>query len=336
MSLNRPNLNYVVTHAAGLSDEDSIKNIAEFIRSKHPRGTGIIYRQNREHCHELATILTEGWGIPARAFHAYLKPEEKNAVQTAWQRGEIKVVVATVRNYLILLIWALVFMRDSRSRSAWELTRKMVWGYYHVSWKTHLKMTDSSFCHTLLPPRDFERVSAVRKPTIAQFLTSTTSYYQETGRAGRDGQPSDCILCRFFMDLVVYPSLKTRQTIASEMLNGLGDAHGRTVKTMQPKSNWMTMRVVSSHTASTTSTVVEHRCCRISPRSSLAINATRHATTVETRRQSDGKTSGRRLTTSFAVPRKSPTRARMPRGSCFSTCTWAGPTNPSAARDSIS
>lgn len=100
MSLNRPNLNYVVKPK---SDRNGlIKDIAEFIQSKHLGQTGIIYRQSRKDCEDLATILTEAWGIPAEAFHGKLEPEEKKQVQARWQMGEIKVVVATVRVFMLL------------------------------------------------------------------------------------------------------------------------------------------------------------------------------------------------------------------------------------------
>ena len=100
MSLNRPNLNYVVKYK-GSGKGDLLQDIAEFITSKHAGHTGIVYRQNREHCVTLAKKLTSEFNIPAGAFHAELSTAEKRKVYHEWQQGIIKVVFATVSFHVI-------------------------------------------------------------------------------------------------------------------------------------------------------------------------------------------------------------------------------------------
>ncbi|KAI8710519.1 hypothetical protein NCS52_01569100 [Fusarium sp. LHS14.1] len=136
-SFNRPNLYYEVRPKT--THNKTIDSIASLIRLQYRNQSGIVYTISRKNAEMVAESLTKQ-GIMARHYHAHVDPREKVEVQDGWQRGQVKVVVAT------------------------------------VAFGMGIDKPDVRFVmHHGLPK-------------------SLEGYYQETGRAGRDGNPSDCIL----------------------------------------------------------------------------------------------------------------------------------------------
>ncbi|KAH7150605.1 P-loop containing nucleoside triphosphate hydrolase protein [Fusarium sp. MPI-SDFR-AT-0072] len=92
-SFNFLNLHYEVrgkTTNAKCMDE-----IASLIKSKYANQSGIVYTVTRKNTEKVAESLSIQ-GITARHYHAGLDPQEKVEVQTAWQQGQVKIVVATI------------------------------------------------------------------------------------------------------------------------------------------------------------------------------------------------------------------------------------------------
>ncbi|OAA73261.1 RecQ family helicase MusN [Cordyceps fumosorosea ARSEF 2679] len=145
-SFNRPNLYYEVRPKGNAVS--SIATIATLIHSQYSGLTGIVYALSRKGTESVAEKLREK-GISAQHYHAGMTAPEKVKVQTDWQQGTTKVVVAT------------------------------------IAFGMGIDKPDVRFViHHGLPK-------------------SLEGYYQETGRAGRDGKPSDCILLYGRRDIVV-------------------------------------------------------------------------------------------------------------------------------------
>ncbi len=143
---DRPNIRYLVAE----KNKPQVQ-LAGFLE-KWPGEAGIVYCLSRKRVEEVAGRLRSA-GIDAAAYHAGLPAQERTRVQEAFQRDELRVVVATVA----------FGMGIDKS---------------NVRFVVHHDM-----------PKSLE------------------SYYQETGRAGRDGLPAEALLLFGLQDAVVARSL---------------------------------------------------------------------------------------------------------------------------------
>ena len=97
MSFNRANLSYSVERKGGQGDKLAIKDMVEWINTKHQGHTGIVYCSSRQKCEDYAKLLREEYGLPAAHYHAEVDSQEKINIQRRWQNDDIKIIVATVR-----------------------------------------------------------------------------------------------------------------------------------------------------------------------------------------------------------------------------------------------
>jgi len=130
---DRPNIRYTV-----VEKNRPAQQLLGFIKDRGDE-SGIVYCLSRKRVEQVAADLREA-GVVAEPYHAGMSAEERSAVQEAFRRDEVRVVVATV---------AFGMGIDKPN----------------VRFVVHYDM-----------PKNVE------------------GYYQETGRAGRDGLPSEALL----------------------------------------------------------------------------------------------------------------------------------------------
>ena len=139
---DRPNIRYSVVDK--LKPFDQLK---EFLNSR-PGDAGIVYALSRKRTEEVADRLSAA-GVRAAAYHAGLSAGQRQKVQDAFLRDDLRVVVATV---------AFGMGIDKPN----------------VRFVVHYDL-----------PKNIE------------------SYYQETGRAGRDGLPAEALLLFGYGDIAI-------------------------------------------------------------------------------------------------------------------------------------
>lgn len=138
---DRPNIRYTVVEKRQASQQ-----LQGFIASR-PTDSGIVYCLSRKRTEDVAGRLKAA-GVSAAAYHAGLPAQERTRVQDAFQRDEVRVVVAT------------------------------------VAFGMGIDKPDVRFVVHFDVPKNIE------------------GYYQETGRAGRDGLPAEALLLFGMQDVM--------------------------------------------------------------------------------------------------------------------------------------
>lgn len=110
-SFNRPNLTYTILRKSG-GNKVMTKTMAEWIKSNHPRSTGIIYCLSKNDCDSVAEELDSNHGISARSFHSEVDKDTKREILHSWQAGRTLVIVATVRLSIIEKLCCLLCTTD--------------------------------------------------------------------------------------------------------------------------------------------------------------------------------------------------------------------------------
>ncbi|XP_048583683.1 Bloom syndrome protein homolog isoform X3 [Nematostella vectensis] len=90
-SFNRSNLQFQVKP----KKKAIVEEITEFIKSKYPHASGIVYCLSRKECERVADCLSTS-GIRAVPYHAGLDDEKRVKTQEIWIQGRVQVVCATI------------------------------------------------------------------------------------------------------------------------------------------------------------------------------------------------------------------------------------------------
>ncbi|KAM9968702.1 hypothetical protein ACTFIW_000575 [Dictyostelium discoideum] len=160
-SFNRPNLIYQVLKKT----KQVVDDMSKFIQSTYSDKSGIVYCISKYDCENVAKRLRE-LKISAAHYHAGLENDERSKVQANWQKGRIKVIVAT------------------------------------IAFGMGINKADVRFVIHHSVPKSLE------------------GYYQESGRAGRDGGISHCLLYFSWAD-----KLRNDLLIQNSFTSGQGSSH---------------------------------------------------------------------------------------------------------------
>ena len=165
----RPNLYYEVMTVGG--EMDKREHLYEFLQ-RHP-GVGIVYTSSRKRTDEVAEFITQATGRRAVAYHAGMNPNDRKMVQDAFMQKRAAAERAANPQ----------LFDSARSNGG--------------------SSTNSNAAEIVVATTAFGM--GVDKPDV-RFVVhynlpgSLEGYYQEAGRAGRDGKSSHCLMLYNYSD----------------------------------------------------------------------------------------------------------------------------------------
>lgn len=168
-SFDRPNLKYEVI----LKSKGSLKQLDQLIKDRFSNMSGIVYCLSKSECAEVSKYLTK-CKIKTVHYHAGMAAHQRIAAQRKWQIGEAKVVCATI-----------AFGMGIDKADVVSLFNKFLFGSTCIILDMSITI-QLTYLELILIEQRF-----IIHHTMSK---SIESYYQESGRAGRDNLPATCII----------------------------------------------------------------------------------------------------------------------------------------------
>lgn len=191
-SFNRPNLAYEVRK----KDGKTIDVMAEYIATRRHE-SGVIYCLSRKDCETVcdklqAKLREKNCGnVGVSFYHAELDPYDRKQRHHAWSTGKISVLCATIAFGMGEYSFGCMHSHFSLCNDILTYTYDLTFSLAYLSYQ----IQNSNL--TYRPGIDKPDVRYVMHYSMPK---SITHYYQESGRAGRDGDKADCILFYAYKD----------------------------------------------------------------------------------------------------------------------------------------